>query len=79
MINNEIAIKDVVIVGETREWETVEYARDANEAGFKKALIVMGHADSEEDGMNNCKDWLKGFITEVPIEFIPAGNPFWSP
>lgn len=70
---------DVVIVGETREWETVEYVRDANEAGFTKGLIVMGHADSEEDGMRACKDWLATFISEVPIQFIPAGNPLWSP
>jgi len=70
---------DLVIVGETREWETVEYVRDANEAGFKKALIVMGHADSEEDGMEYCKDWLKTFISEVSVQFIPAGNPLWSP
>lgn len=70
---------DAIIVGETREWETVEYTRDAVEVGFQKALIVMGHADSEEDGMEYCKDWLKVFISEVPIQFIPAGNPLWSP
>ena len=77
MLNQEDV--DVVIVGETREWETVEYVRDAVEGGFKKALIVMGHADSEEDGMEYCKDWLKTFVSEVPIQFVPAGNPLWSP
>jgi putative NIF3 family GTP cyclohydrolase 1 type 2 len=42
---------DVLIVGEAREWETIEYARDAIEMGRNSALIVLGHADSEEPGM----------------------------
>ena len=70
---------DAVIIGEGREWETVEYVRDANEAGMPKALIIMGHADSEESGMDYCAKWLKGFITEIPVKFIEAGNPLWSP
>jgi hypothetical protein len=28
--------------------------------------------------MENCANWLRGFITEVPVEFIPAGDPFWA-
>lgn len=70
---------DVLIVGESAEWETVEYVRDGLEAGIQKALIVMGHADSEEAGMKNCADWLKKFVNEVPVVFVPAGNPLWSP
>jgi hypothetical protein len=26
-----------------------------------------------------CADWLKTFVTEVPIAWIPAGDPFWRP
>jgi len=70
---------DVLIVGESAEWEAVEYARDGLEAGIQKALIVMGHADSEEAGMEYCAEWLDQFITEVPVIFVPAGNPLWSP
>jgi len=70
---------DALVIGETREWETVEYVRDAISAGKKKALIILGHVASEEAGMQECARWLKTFIPEVPIEFIPAGEPFWSP
>jgi putative NIF3 family GTP cyclohydrolase 1 type 2 len=70
---------EVFIVGETREWELVEYAQDAIVAGNKKALIVLGHVVSEQAGMKYCAEWLRSFITEVPIEFIPATEPFWSP
>ncbi len=70
---------EVLIVGETREWETVEYVRDAKDMGRKKALIILGHCNSEEAGMKHCAEWLKSFVNEVPIKFIPAGEPFWTP
>ncbi len=70
---------DVLIVGESAEWEAIEYVRDGLEAGIEKALIVMGHADSEEPGMEYCSEWMKKFIDEVPVTFVPAGNPLWSP
>jgi putative NIF3 family GTP cyclohydrolase 1 type 2 len=70
---------DVLVVGETREWELVEYAQDTITSGKKKGLIVLGHVVSEQAGMKYCAEWLKGFIKEVPIEFIAAAEPFWRP
>jgi putative NIF3 family GTP cyclohydrolase 1 type 2 len=70
---------DVMVIGETREWEGIEYARDTVAAGKKKGLIVLGHVPSEERGMDECAKWLKTFITEVPIEYLPGNDPFWRP
>ena len=70
---------NLFIAGETREWELVEYAQDSISKGDKKALIVLGHVVSEQGGMKYCADWLRSFIPEVPVEFIPASEPFWSP
>jgi putative NIF3 family GTP cyclohydrolase 1 type 2 len=70
---------DALIVGETHEWELVEYVQDAIASGQKKALIVLGHVVSEQAGMKYCAEWLRGFIKEVPIEFITASEPFWRP
>jgi putative NIF3 family GTP cyclohydrolase 1 type 2 len=70
---------DVFIAGETREWELVEYVRDSITAGNKKALILLGHVASEQGGMIYCAEWLRSFIPEVPIEFIPTREPFWTP
>jgi putative NIF3 family GTP cyclohydrolase 1 type 2 len=70
---------DVLIVGETREWELVEYAQDTITSGKNKALILLGHVVSEQAGMKYCAEWLKPLIPEVPIEFIAAPEPFWSP
>ncbi len=69
----------VLMVGETREWETVEYAADAVSEGRKKALVVIGHIPSEQPGMEECARWLKGFVKDVPVEFVPAKQPFWLP
>lgn len=70
---------EVLIAGETHEWETVEYVRDAVSMGKKKALILIGHLNSEEAGMDYCAKWLKGFVKDIPIEFITSGDPLWNP
>jgi putative NIF3 family GTP cyclohydrolase 1 type 2 len=68
----------VLLVGETMEWETVEYAADAVTQGRKKALIVIGHVPSEQAGMEFCAQWLKGFVKDVPVEFVATREPWWS-
>jgi len=70
---------DVVICGESPEWETCEYVRDSCRSGIPKGLIVIGHANSEEAGMEYCAEWLRGILpASVPIRYIPAGDPFYS-
>jgi putative NIF3 family GTP cyclohydrolase 1 type 2 len=68
---------ELLIVGESNEWETIPYIQDAINLGIKRSIIVLGHADSEEAGMKNCRDWLKGFYPKTKIIFIEAGNPYW--
>jgi len=70
---------EVLLVGETREWETVEYAADAVTEGKRKALIIIGHVPSEQAGMEECTRWLKTFVKDVSIEFVPTKQPFWTP
>jgi putative NIF3 family GTP cyclohydrolase 1 type 2 len=70
---------DLFVAGEPREWEGPEYVQDAIAAGQQKAMIMLGHEHSEDPGMKLCADWLKTFISEVPIEWIPAADPFWTP
>jgi putative NIF3 family GTP cyclohydrolase 1 type 2 len=70
---------DLVLAGETREWESVEYAQDAVAASQKKGLIMLGRVLSEEPGMNVCAEWLKKLIPEVSVRWLPAGDPYWRP
>ena len=69
---------DVLIAGEVPQWETYEYMRDAVDQGRKKAIIFIGHINSEEAGMEFCAGWLKGFISDVPVHFVESGSSFWS-
>lgn len=72
----EMSDVEVLISGESREWETVEYVADAASQGRHKALIMLSHVPSEQPGMEECVRWLRTFVTEVPVEFVPTRDPF---
>jgi putative NIF3 family GTP cyclohydrolase 1 type 2 len=67
---------DVLIVGETPEWEGVEYARDGRLLGSKMALIVLGHAVSEEPGMEYFVEWLQPKLGALKVTHVASGDPF---
>ena len=67
---------DVMVIGEDHEWEMIEYAKDAIDAGLLKGVIVVGHIASEQAGMEEVVRWLRGFVTEVPVDFVPTREPF---
>jgi putative NIF3 family GTP cyclohydrolase 1 type 2 len=67
---------DLLIVGESSEWETPEYIRDARALGKHVSLIVLGHAFSEEPGMEWLVQWLQPKVPGVKITHIPPGEPF---
>ncbi|HTU43560.1 MAG TPA: Nif3-like dinuclear metal center hexameric protein [Bryobacteraceae bacterium] len=68
-----------LVIGEVPEWETIEYVSDAAAQGRPKALILMGHIESEQAGMAYCAAWLKTFIHDVPIQFVITPEPYWQP
>jgi putative NIF3 family GTP cyclohydrolase 1 type 2 len=70
---------DVMIAGEIREWESSEYARDLVRAGRNTALILVGRSLSEDAGMKVCAEWLASIASDVPVRWLPSGDPYWSP
>jgi putative NIF3 family GTP cyclohydrolase 1 type 2 len=70
---------DVIVAGEVREWETVEYVRDTVDLGGKKSLILVGRVVSEDPGMKMCAQWLKAIVPEVASTWVSAGDPYWRP
>ncbi len=66
---------DVIICGEAQEWETVEYVRDARAKGDKLALVLLGHAVSEEPGAEWLASWLKPKVPGLKITHIVSKNP----
>ena len=69
---------DVLVIGEAQDWDVIAYAQDLVSAGRKKALIVVGHVASEQWGMKFCADWLRDFVREVPVTFLPLIEPYWN-
>jgi putative NIF3 family GTP cyclohydrolase 1 type 2 len=71
---------DVAVGGETPEsGGNAQYVMDAAAIGQAKAMIVLGHMLSEDFGMQEVAEWLRGFLESLPIEWVPAGEPFTSP
>lgn len=69
---------DVLVIGEAQDWDLIAYVQDLVAMGEKKALIILGHVKSEQWGMRYCADWLKGFVPEVPVRFVPIIEPYWN-
>lgn len=67
---------DLILSGETREWETVERVRDGLKMGQKTSLLVLSHAVSEEAGMEYAAKWLQPKLPGMRITHIPSTNPF---
>lgn len=61
---------DLIIAGEGPEWETPEYIRDAVRQGRNKALIMLGHAESEAPGMKLLAQRLALQFPDVPVHYI---------
>jgi len=68
---------DVTIGGEAPEsGGQAAYALDAQALGRPRAVILLGHMMSEDFGMREVAEWLRGVLPDVPIDWIPAGEPF---
>jgi putative NIF3 family GTP cyclohydrolase 1 type 2 len=74
---------DVVVSGEQQEsdgfLDSPEYVLDATTLGIPKGWIMLGHSISEEQGMMEMAQWIKGFVPEVPVQLVRTGEPFWAP
>ena len=71
---------NLVVMGEAIwENEGMQYASDIVAAGQKKGLILLGEDVSQEPGCGEMAAWLRTFVSEAPVQWIPAGDPTWMP
>lgn len=61
---------ELVIYGEGHEWETPEHVREAVRQGVRRALLVLGHAESEEPGMKALAVRLAAMFPGIPVDYI---------
>lgn len=83
-INNEYSVKviktledgvDAIVPGEVIDWTVLSYVRDANELGKKKAVLNIGHFNSEELGMKYAKEWLDQLLNNsLEVTYVPCGD-----
>jgi putative NIF3 family GTP cyclohydrolase 1 type 2 len=69
---------DCILVSETREYDSFEYARDMVLTGARKGAIFISHTSGEDLGMDEFARWLKPMVNEVPIRFIPTTDELWT-
>jgi len=67
---------DLIIGGEMFEWETPEYVHDAVHQGERKALLLLGHAQSEAPGMKRLAARLQAQYPAIPVFFLAGEHDF---
>jgi putative NIF3 family GTP cyclohydrolase 1 type 2 len=71
---------DVLIAGEPKwENELAPYIFDQADNGQNKGMIMLGEEVSQDPGCGEMATWLKSFIADVPVQWIPTGEPCWMP
>lgn len=68
---------DVLIPCELIDWTVVPYARDAAQLGMNKAIIQVGHFNLEEPGMRFMAGKIAKLVPELPVHYVPAGDPYF--
>lgn len=66
---------DTLVCGETTEWTSISYVRDAAQLGLGKGMIILGHNRTEEAGMKHFPAFLQPLVGDIPVVFIPSGEP----
>lgn len=69
---------DCLLVSEAREYDSYEYVRDTIAAGAKKGAIFISHEAGEEAGMDEFAQWIKPIVPELPVQFVPTRDDFWT-
>ncbi len=67
---------EVVLTGEMCEWAFAQWAYEAAQMGFKKAMLVLGHTGSERDGMRLVAERLQNTYPELSVRYFECGEVY---
>lgn len=78
---------DAIVGGESAEgsngtiptMDQSAFAADMTTLGKKRGIVFLGHMGTEDSPMSLVAEWLRGFVRDIPIAFLPAGEPFHPP
>ena len=73
MISNDI---DLLIAGELSEWHCAEPVRDMAQMGMQKSIIILGHAASEMDAMDDFAKYINNtFLKDgITAKYFECGE-----
>jgi hypothetical protein len=74
-----LATADVILAGEPREWEGVEYVQDAITAGQPKGMVLAGRVLTENPGMRAMATWLTELLPGMRVQSLAVADPYWRP
>lgn len=63
---------EIILTGEACEWQLAEYARDADELGFVKSLLILGHCGSERDGMAHIASLIQQRFNDIEVKYFKS-------
>ena len=66
----------LLFVGEACEWGALEQIRDADHFGIPISAVVIGHAASEEAGMEFLAKKIRKIHPELTVDFFPTGEVY---
>ena len=67
---------EILVTGEICEWSMGEYARDAAQLGYKKAVLVLGHEGSERDGMKFTAKLVEEAFPELQVKYFESDEVY---
>ena len=67
---------ELFITGETDELGSAYYANEAAALGMNKNLLVLGHCESEQFGMDYLAGWLREQIPGLETHFFLSGPTY---
>lgn len=66
---------DVLIPGELIDWTAAAYARDVAMMGYNKAILQIGHFNSEELGMKYAEKWINDLVeNKIQVTFVRSAD-----
>ena len=72
MMDEMMGEGEIILTGEACEWQLAEYARDADELGFIKSLLILGHCGSERDGMKYISGLIQSRFPELEVKYFKS-------
>lgn len=68
---------DLLVAFEIVDWTLSACVRDAAQLGMPRAILEMGHFNTEELGMKHIARWLPALLGEpIPVRYLPSGDSF---